>query len=268
MEDIVDKSKKYKIYLIILGVAAIISLVISYFMYLALIQQKEAIDETYEKIVNSGDETSKEVLDELNNGLAEEEKFTKEDAIELFETMKSGEVYNLIEQDKSAEIIGPFTMSCLSLFNGYMLIVILLSKIEHKYLKGLNKEELMKYMNQFYKEYLDLPLFSFHQFVGAKLTEEYFGIDNETVLDAIMFHCTGKDNMSSMAMIIYAADKTDPLRGYDSSKMIESMMNNYLVGFKYVLNENKLFLINKTHDLSSIENRLSKACFEYYLEKK
>ena len=139
MEDIVDKSKKYKIYLIILGVAAIISLVISYFMYLALIQQKEAIDETYEKIVNSGDETSKEVLDELNNGLAEEEKFTKEDAIELFETMKSGEVYNLIEQDKSAEIIGPFTMSCLSLFNGYMLIVILLSKIEHKYLKGLNK---------------------------------------------------------------------------------------------------------------------------------
>lgn len=139
MEDIVDKSKKYKIYLIILGAAAIISLVISYFMYLALIQQKEAIDETYEKIVNSGDETSKEVLDELNNGLAEEEKFTKEDAIELFETMKSGEVYNLIEQDKSAEIIGPFTMSCLSLFNGYMLIVILLSKIEHKYLKGLNK---------------------------------------------------------------------------------------------------------------------------------
>lgn len=139
MEDIVDKSKKYKIYLIILGVAAIISLVISYFMYLALIQQKEAIDETYEKIVNSGDETSKEVLDELNNGLAEEEKFTKENAIELFETMKSGEVYNLIEQDKSAEIIGPFTMSCLSLFNGYMLIVILLSKIEHKYLKGLNK---------------------------------------------------------------------------------------------------------------------------------
>ncbi len=139
MEDIVDKSKKYKIYLIILGVAAIISLVISYFMYLALIQQKEAIDETYEKIVNSGDETSKEVLDELNNGLAEEEKFTKEDAIELFETLKSGEVYNLIEQDKSAEIIGPFTMSCLSLFNGYMLIVILLSKIEHKYLKGLNK---------------------------------------------------------------------------------------------------------------------------------
>ena len=70
MEDIVDKSKKYKIYLIILGVAAIISLVISYFMYLALIQQKEAIDETYEKIVNSGDETSKEVQEiaqELSN---------------------------------------------------------------------------------------------------------------------------------------------------------------------------------------------------------
>ena len=143
-----------------------------------------------------------------------------------------------------------------------------LAGLFHDLAKGLNKEELMKYMNQYYKEYLDLPLFSFQQFVGAKLTKEYFGINNETILDAIMFHCTGKDNMSSMAMIIYAADKTDPLRGYDSSKMIESMMNNYFDGFKYVLNENRLFLINKTHDLSSIENRLSKACFEYYLEKK
>ena len=143
-----------------------------------------------------------------------------------------------------------------------------LAGLFHDLAKGLNKEELMKYMNQYYKEYLDLPLFSFHQFVGAKLTKEYFGINNETILDAIMFHCTGKDNMSSMAMIIYAADKTDPLRGYDSSKMIESMMNNYFDGFKYVLNENRLFLINKTHDLSSIENRLSKACFEYYLDKK
>ena len=139
MDDIIDKSKKYKNYLIILGVAAIISLVISYFMYLGILQQKESIDEAYEVVANGSEEASNAAMEELNRDLPEENKISKEDAIKSFETMRSGEVYRLIEQNKTAEIIGPLTMSCLCLFNGYMLIVILLTKIEKRFLKGLNK---------------------------------------------------------------------------------------------------------------------------------
>ena len=129
----------------------------------------------------------------------------------------------------------------------------------------MSKDELKQYMNEYFKEYLDLPKFSYHQFAGSKLAETYFNIDDPVILDSIMFHCTGKANMSQMAMIIYAADKIDPLRGYDSSEMIKAMMADYKSGFKYVLNENRIFLLSKTNDINSVENRLSKACFDYYL---
>lgn len=143
-----------------------------------------------------------------------------------------------------------------------------LAGLFHDLAKGLDKNQLIEYMENYYKEYIGLPLFSYHQFVGAKLTQEIFNIEDENILDAIMFHCTGKAKMSSMGQIIYAADKIDPLRGYDSSKMIEAMMNDYINGFKYVLSENRAFLIEKSGNDNSIENRLSKACFDYYLEWK
>lgn len=139
----------------------------------------------------------------------------------------------------------------------------------HDIAKGLSKEELYSYMERYFHEYLDLPSFSFHQFVGAKLAEELFKLKDKDILDAIMFHCTGKEKMSPMGMTVYAADKIDPLRGYDSKEMIESMMNDYSKGFKFVLDENRNFLLSKkNNELSSIDNRLSKACFDYYLKKK
>ena len=71
--------------------------------------------------------------------------------------------------------------------------------------------------------------------------------------------------MSPMGMIVYAADKIDPLRGYDSKEMIESMMNDYSKGFKFVLDENRNFLLSKkNNELNSIDNRLSKRFFNVW----
>lgn len=139
MEEILDKSKKYKKYLIILGIAAIVSLILGYIMYLGLLEQKEYIDEAYEVVVNGGEEAGNAAIEELNKGLSEEDKITKEEVIQSFENMKNGEAYKQLEQNKTSDIIGPIAMTFLSLFNGYMLIVLLLTKLEKKYLKGLNK---------------------------------------------------------------------------------------------------------------------------------
>lgn len=137
--------------------------------------------------------------------------------------------------------------------------------IFHDLAKGLYKNELKKYMKKYYSDYVDLPGFSYHQFVGGYLTKKLFGICDARIIDAIECHCTGKANMNSIDMIIYAADKTDPLRGYDSSAMINALKTNYKDGFVFVLKENKEFLINKSKDLNSVENRLTKECFDYYL---
>ena len=95
---------------------------------------------------------------------------------------------------------------------------------------------------------------------------QYFNIHNEDLLDAIKFHCTGKPNMNSIGKIVYSADKADPLRGYDSSKMINLLKSDYNEGFVYTLNENRIFLLNKLYKGESTNNRLSEECFAYYLK--
>lgn len=51
-----------------------------------------------------------------------------------------------------------------------------------------------------------------HQYLGAELAKEQFGIEDESILSAIRCHTTGKENMSTLDKIIYLADFTEPNR--------------------------------------------------------
>lgn len=113
-----------------------------------------------------------------------------------------------------------------------------------------------------YKDYMPIDKRLYHQFYSALIAKNDFGIEDEEILDAIRYHATGKANMSKTGMIIYAADKVDPLRGYDSKFMIDALLNNYIDGFKLVLKENKIFLEESNKD---INNRLTNECFKCYL---
>ncbi len=117
-------------------------------------------------------------------------------------------------------------------------------------------------MVEHYKEYLDMPKFSYHQFASDYIAKTIFGIVDEEVLAAIKFHATGNENMGTLAKIIYAADKIEPTRGFDSTDLINAMMNNIETGFKTVLQANKDFLENNRKD---INNRLTLKCFNQYL---
>ena len=117
-------------------------------------------------------------------------------------------------------------------------------------------------MKEHYKEYLDLPAFAYHQFVGEYIAKNDFGVVDEDILTAIKFHATGNENMGTLAKIIYAADKIEPTRGFDSSDLIRAMMEDVDKGFVTVLKANKEFL--QTHRFD-INNRLTSSCFKYYL---
>ncbi len=132
--------------------------------------------------------------------------------------------------------------------------------------KNLNDIKQKEIMNKYYKEYLNqLPSTLYHQFTGAFLAKTKLNINNDVILDAIKFHATGKMNMSPMAKIVYSADKIDPLRGYDSSKLIKACYKDYYNGFQLVLKENRKHLIK--HGLS-FDNPLTKSCMELYLGEK
>ncbi len=123
-----------------------------------------------------------------------------------------------------------------------------------------NTEVINKYLTEEEKKF---PKYCLHQFLAPHIVKEVFSIDDKEILDAIKYHCSGKANMSTMAKVVYAADKIDPLRGYDSKYMIDAMYENIDTGFLLVLEENRKFIKSKGKD--SDLNNLSEECFKYYL---
>lgn len=57
-------------------------------------------------------------------------------------------------------------------------------------------------------------------FCGGCCYERYLLIDDPIVYNAIYHHVLGT-SQDPYAMMVFCADKLDPLRGYDSSKLIE-----------------------------------------------
>ena len=118
-------------------------------------------------------------------------------------------------------------------------------------------------MRSNYLEYINMPQFSYHQFVGEYLAQAKFGINDKEILDAIRNHATGNKDMSELSKIIYAADKIEPTRGFDSKDLIDAMMKGVDSGFKIVLEANKEFLLSHH---KNINNSLTSICFEQYLK--
>ena len=134
----------------------------------------------------------------------------------------------------------------------------------HDVAKGWKKESenMVAIMKKYYPEYLDIPSFAYHQFVGEYLAKAKLGVDDPEILDAIKFHCTGKANMTPLGMVVYACDKIEPTRDFDSTWLINGCMENWKKGFLMTLEDNRKYLIGAKKDIT---NRLTDECFDMYL---
>jgi nicotinate-nucleotide adenylyltransferase len=71
-----------------------------------------------------------------------------------------------------------------------------------------------------------------HGKAAAVLLRECFSVHNEDVLEAVTYHTSGRENMGSLAKIIYIADKTESSRNIDPSlrkKCREEALDNILL---------------------------------------
>lgn len=141
----------------------------------------------------------------------------------------------------------------------------------HYYLAGLlhdiGKEvdilEKEKIMDSCYAQYKNIGTFAYHQFVGEYIARHKFMINDKEILDAIKYHATGNENMNTIGKVVYASDKIEPTREFDSTSLIQACLINHELGFIEVLKANKEFLIAKNKNYT---NRLTMACFDYYLK--
>ena len=128
--------------------------------------------------------------------------------------------------------------------------------------KELDKESADKIMKDRYPEYACFPEWTHHQFVGSFLAQTIFGLKDPVILDAISCHATGKAHLSPLAKVLYATDKIEPLRGFDSRKLIDACYRNYYVGFMTVLAANREYHASKGY---VVDNPMTQQCFDLYL---
>ena len=125
-----------------------------------------------------------------------------------------------------------------------------------------DNEDAVEFMKKNYPEYVDLPKFAYHQFIGEYIAKKDFDIKDEEILGAIKFHCTGNAGMSQIGMVVYASDKIEPTRQFDSTWLINSCLRDWYQGFIDTLVDNKKYLLGHAKDIT---NKLTDACFKQYL---
>lgn len=111
----------------------------------------------------------------------------------------------------------------------------------HDIAKAMPKEELRKWMEAICPENLHWPTPVWHGFVGAAILHRIFQIEDQIILEAVYHHVLGSSE-DPYAMIVFCADKLDPLRDYDSQKEIDLCKRDLTLGFQEVHRQQKAYL--------------------------
>lgn len=96
----------------------------------------------------------------------------------------------------------------------------------HDCAKNMTDDELLKYcienglqLSQVEKK----QIFLMHGAVGAIIAREYYGIEDESILNAITRHTTGCLNMSLFDKIIFLADYIEPGRVHEEAEIARAL---------------------------------------------
>lgn len=85
-----------------------------------------------------------------------------------------------------------------------------------------------------------------HSYLGALFAREFYGIDDEDILNAITYHTTGRANMADLEKIIFLADYIEPLRNFDGVERARELANKDLDAAMYfALNKTLKFLVER-----------------------
>lgn len=75
----------------------------------------------------------------------------------------------------------------------------------------------------------DMPKPVVHSFLGAKVAQIDFGVNDPEILDAITYHTTGRPNMTRLEKIVYIADKTEQTRPYPLEHLLTGSLDEIFI---------------------------------------
>ncbi len=95
-----------------------------------------------------------------------------------------------------------------------------LAGLLHDVSKSVDTNEMERLMNIYYPMHLSKPEPIWHQWIAVIELKQQLGLYDKHILNAIEHHATG-DARSKLAKILFVADKIEPLRKYDTSKLTQ-----------------------------------------------
>lgn len=114
----------------------------------------------------------------------------------------------------------------------------------HDIAKSMTKEQMEPWMDIICPENKSYAVPVWHGFVGSEIVDRVFYINDWQIKNAIYHHVLGTSD-DPYAMLIFCADKLDPLRKYDTSFGTNLCRDDLRTGFEYEKNENKKYLEGK-----------------------
>lgn len=100
-----------------------------------------------------------------------------------------------------------------------------------------------------------------HQYTGAERARVVYGITDDSILDAIRFHTSGKPNMSVLGKLVYCADMLEPNRCFPDVERLRTLISeDFELGFRECINHSYEYLISGKKSVYP----LTKDCAEYY----
>lgn len=124
------------------------------------------------------------------------------------------------------------------------------AKGNEKYYENSYKDEFLKLINkQELKEFAKGPLE--HCVLGYIVAKEKYKIMDMDVLNAVLYHTTGRENMTDIEKVVFLADKTELKRDYPGVDEIRKQgninLNNAII---LCINNTVEFLISKNKKIS------------------
>lgn len=125
--------------------------------------------------------------------------------------------------------------------NGYDVDVAYYVGLFHDVCKAMPKEKMLAWMEIICPENIKYEVPVWHGFVASEVIDRIFYLKDERIKHAIYHHVLGTSD-EPYAMIVFCADKLDPLRDYDSSKLRKLCNEDLVTGFIKVKEENDKYL--------------------------
>ena len=141
-----------------------------------------------------------------------------------------------------------------------------LCAIAHDIAKELSEEENNQYLQEYHIELDEVEKLNkglLHAKIGAYICKNKYGF-TEDMVNAILYHTTGKENMSVLEKIIYLADATEEGRNYsDISYYVDTIKQDIDKGMYEV----SKWCINNLIERNCYIHLNGIKCYNYYLNK-